>query len=103
MILPLTAPIQLNNGRTIDALPLPKGTPLVVPIAAINCEVSFSAREAYADWPIALKEIWGQDGSDFRPERWLTDLPESVDSATHGYTLYSHMLTFLSGPRGCIG
>ena len=60
----------------------------------------------------------------WRPERFLEDLPESVAAATSGFTLYSHLFTFVSllarskegfadvhsrafaqlgGPRGCIG
>ena len=103
VVLPLSAPIQLSNGQTVDALTLPKGTPCVLPIVAINCKSSAVLQAIMLMRVTAMDEIWGEDAEAFRPSRWLSDLPDSVDKATHGYTLYSHLLTFLSGPRGCIG
>lgn len=48
------------------------------------------------------KAIWGQDAREFVPTRWLSPeggLPDQVKDI-HGY---SHLLTFVDGPRMCLG
>ncbi|RXW13391.1 hypothetical protein EST38_g12458 [Candolleomyces aberdarensis] len=45
------------------------------------------------------KKIWGEDSLEFRPERWES-VPEGA-SAVPG--VWGNMLTFLGGPRACIG
>jgi len=57
---------------------VPKGTLVIIAIAAINFD----------------ETMWGPDVDDFNPDRW-DKLPETV-------TNYSYM-TFLQGPRNCIG
>lgn len=86
-LIPLSAPITLKDGRQINALPVKKGQDFFIPLNSVNL----------------LTSIWGEDAKTFRPERWLSDLPDSVAAATSGYTIYSHLFTFLGGPRGCIG
>ncbi len=43
-------------------------------------------------------DIWGPDAADFVPERWIN----LRDEAKHN-GLPMHLMTFISGPRGCIG
>ncbi|KAJ3864810.1 cytochrome P450 [Lentinula novae-zelandiae] len=46
------------------------------------------------------KELWGEDAMDFKPERWLSKLPEAVNSIPG---VWGNMMSFLGGPHGCIG
>jgi cytochrome P450 len=62
----------------INGITIPKGTIVFVPIAAINFD----------------ETVWGPDVDKFIPDRW-EKLPETVSN-------YSY-LTFLQGPRSCIG
>ena len=77
-----------------------KGDPILIPIMAIN----------------RSRELWGSDGLEFkyvslrlvtylvpnadcRPERWQNIL-ETVSQIPG---VWSHLMTFLGGPRACIG
>lgn len=81
--IPLSKPYPTRDGKgSITSIHVPKGREVIIPIQAINSDPG----------------IWGQDALDFVPERWL-DLP---DSAKHN-GLPMHLMTFISGPRGCIG
>ncbi|KAG6846499.1 hypothetical protein H0H93_013573, partial [Arthromyces matolae] len=60
-----------------------KGETLLIPIAAINRD----------------KTIWGDDAHEFRPERWET-VPEEANRIPG---VWGNVLTFLGGPRACIG
>lgn len=102
-ILPLSTPLALKDGSIVEALHLPRDTPIMVPIAAINSESIDRVHRCVADSSIADKRIWGANAESFLPARWLSPLPGTVAPATQGYTMYSNLLTFLSGPRGCIG
>ncbi|KAJ2929646.1 hypothetical protein H1R20_g7436, partial [Candolleomyces eurysporus] len=69
----------------------------------------FMGREAKRDMilPVStpvttLDEIWGPDASEWKPERWLSPLPDRVAEARVP-GIYSHMMTFLGGGRACIG
>ena len=47
------------------------------------------------------QELWGPDAKEFRPERWLASGPPEAVSTIPG--VWGNMLTFLGGPRACIG
>lgn len=47
-----------------------------------------------------LEEIWGPDATEFKPERWLAPLSTSTE---HNPGLYAKTMSFLDGPRSCIG
>ncbi|KAI0315526.1 cytochrome P450 [Amylostereum chailletii] len=86
VILPLDKPIKGNDGREMHEIFLPKDTEVVVNIIGINRD------------PI----IWGPDAHQWKPERWLSPLPDSVlEARVPG--VYGNMLTFLGGGRACIG
>ncbi|KAF8161957.1 cytochrome P450 [Mycena galopus ATCC 62051] len=82
-VLPLSEPVTDANGKVHDALRMRKGEMVLIPIAALNRDVG----------------IWGPDAAEFVPERWETTIPGA--SAVPG--IWGHMLTFLAGPRSCIG
>src|SRR5271170_2514981 len=62
----------------INGVTIPKGTIIFIVISAINFD----------------ETVWGPDVDSFNPDRW-EKLPETI-------TNYSY-LTFLQGPRSCIG
>ena len=62
----------------VNGITIPKGTLIFIPIAAINFD----------------ETVWGADVDTFNPDRW--------DKLPEGMTNYSY-LTFLQGPRNCIG
>ncbi|KAJ3536892.1 hypothetical protein NMY22_g5831 [Coprinellus aureogranulatus] len=85
-ILPLSKPIQTTDGNTTQEIYVPKGTLAVVSITSVNTD----------------PEIWGPDSYEWKPERWLQPLPDSVvDAKIPG--VYSHLMTFIGGGRACIG
>ncbi|KAG6856728.1 hypothetical protein H0H87_001328 [Tephrocybe sp. NHM501043] len=82
-ILPLGKPITDRNGVTHDTIKVSEGQVLMIPILAINVD----------------KAIWGEDAREFRPERW-EKVPEAAGNIPG---VWGNMLTFLGGPRACIG
>ncbi|KAB8345904.1 hypothetical protein FH972_022959 [Carpinus fangiana] len=68
----------------IGGVVLPVGGQVWLPIYAINRSTRF----------------WGADAEDFRPDRWITN--DSFNNNGGAKSNYSQ-LTFLHGPRSCIG
>ena len=64
-VLPLSAPIQGEDGRPIHELEVPAGTTVWLNIFGINRDPT----------------IWGPDAAEWKPERWLSPLPASVADA----------------------
>ncbi|KAF5386913.1 hypothetical protein D9615_002005 [Tricholomella constricta] len=82
-ILPLNNPFTDRKGVVHDTIRVSQGQTLLVPILAMNRD----------------KSIWGEDSMEFRPERW-----EKIPEAAGGIPgVWGNMLTFLGGPRACIG
>ncbi|KAK6974521.1 cytochrome P450 [Favolaschia claudopus] len=82
-IIPLSDPITLRNGRSIQQIPVRKGQIVVIGIGSYQM----------------LESIWGADADVFRPSRWL-------DGTVHrGEAIgpYASLLTFLGGIRTCLG
>ena len=47
------------------------------------------------------KALWGEDALEWKPERWLKPLPETVtDAKIPG--VYANLMTFLGGGRACM-
>ncbi|CAG9982392.1 unnamed protein product [Clonostachys byssicola] len=83
-----TVPVTLRQAihdTHIAEYPIPKGTVLVLSIWQINRST----------------EVWGTDADKFIPERWITEAgkPNQTGGANSNYDF----VTFLHGPRSCIG
>jgi|SRR6266581_9064712 len=65
VVLPLSSPIHDVDGRKIHEILVPKNTNVFVQIYNLNRDPS----------------IWGSDATEWKPERWLAPLPESVANA----------------------
>ncbi|KAJ7753349.1 cytochrome P450 [Mycena maculata] len=85
--IPLLHPIQGADGSPLSSVHVPKGTDIFIGILGANHH----------------RATWGEDASEWKPERWLSPLPESVTANRSISGVYSHMMTFLAGTRACIG
>ncbi|KAJ3535832.1 hypothetical protein NMY22_g6302 [Coprinellus aureogranulatus] len=81
--IPLSTPVTDTTGQVHEYLEIKKGQTLFIPIVPINRE----------------EGIWGEDSHEFKPERW-TSVPPAA-GAIPG--VWGNSLTFLGGPRACIG
>ena len=73
--MPLAWPILGTDGKTgIKEIPVKKNTNVIVSIIGAN----------------RSKRIWGEDAEEWKPERWLFPLPESVAKA-HMPGVYASM------------
>ena len=64
-VLPLSEPIRGVDGKLIHEIVVPKDTHIFVSINSTNTNPA----------------IWGPDGHEWKPERWLKPLPETVSDA----------------------
>ncbi|KAJ7494216.1 cytochrome P450 [Mycena galericulata] len=71
------------HGTVHETLRIRKGEMVSIPILALNRDL----------------EIWGPDAMEFVPERWASEPP--LARTIPG--VWGHMLTFLGGPKSCIG
>jgi cytochrome P450 len=83
-----TVPLTIREAikdTTLADQPIPKRTNVVVSMWMINRST----------------ELWGRDATEFRPGRWITEAgkPNQNGGASSNYDF----LTFLHGPRSCIG
>ncbi|KAJ7896534.1 cytochrome P450 [Mycena leptocephala] len=82
-VIPLETPYTDRNGTVHETIRLMKGQVVILPILAVNRDLA----------------IWGPDADQFIPERW--ERSPAISTSIPG--LWSSMLTFLGGPRACIG
>ncbi|KAG6908338.1 hypothetical protein DXG01_005249 [Tephrocybe rancida] len=101
-IVPLSSPLEGVDGRSMASITVPINTKIFVSIFDINRDPT----------------LWGSDSSEWKPERWLSPLPQALQDA-HVPGVYSHLsvnlaveafpllilpsMTFLGGARACIG
>lgn len=85
-VLPLSRPIVGLDSTDIHAINVPKGTKITIAIMLANRDPN----------------IWGDDAQDWKPDRWLAPLPDTVLTARFP-GVYSNMMSFLGGSRACIG
>ena len=83
--MPLSRPIRGVDGQLIAEVPVPKGTTILVGVRASNRN----------------PELWGPDAKEWKPERWLEKLPESVTDA-HLPGVYSNLWVEMFRPFGMI-
>ncbi|KAJ7637635.1 cytochrome P450 [Mycena polygramma] len=81
-----STPITTVDGSTITEIPVPAETDIFVSILLSN----------------RSSAIWGPDALEWKPERWLSPLPQTVvDAKVPG--VYANLMTFNGGGRSCIG
>ncbi|KAJ2922914.1 hypothetical protein H1R20_g14188, partial [Candolleomyces eurysporus] len=85
-VIPLSTPITTSDGKELNEVLVSRGTVTVISNWACNRN----------------PEVWGPDATEWKPDRWLSPLPESVADA-HIPGIYSHLMTFIGGSRSCIG
>lgn len=73
-MLPLSKPVRGVNGQEITEIPVPKNTEVLVSLISSNTN----------------PEIWGPNANEWKPERWLSNLPDSVQTA-HIPGVYAHL------------
>ena len=74
MVLPVLYPLKTTDGNVLHEVSVPKSTEIIVSIIGTNHN----------------KEIWGEDADEWKPDRWLKPLPESVSHA-HLPAVYSSL------------
>ncbi|KAJ7123294.1 cytochrome P450 [Mycena crocata] len=82
-VVPLASPFTDVKGIVHDSIRVKKGQMITIPILGMN----------------RAKDIWGADADKFRPERWEVQPP--ISNSMPG--IWGQMLSFLAGPRACIG
>jgi len=85
-VVPLLEPTRGLDGREMHSVLIPKNTRIFISILNANRDPA----------------LWGPDALEWKPERWLSELPKALHDA-HVPGIYSHLLTFIGGGRACIG
>ncbi|KAI1770709.1 cytochrome P450 [Hypoxylon cercidicola] len=83
-------PLTLREAAvdtTILGQRVPKGTTIMISPWATNFD----------------KTLWGPDAHEFNPDRWVPKGPDDKRAASGGASSNYAFLTFLHGPRSCIG
>lgn len=79
---------EAAEDTTVQGFPIPKGTVVMLSPWATNVD----------------QNLWGADALEFKPERWLAkDAADTKSASSGGATSVYAFLTFLHGPRSCIG
>ena len=65
MVLPLSTPVRGVDGKLTSEIVVPRKTVVVVGNWICNTD----------------KTLWGEDAEEWKPERWLSPLPEALKSA----------------------
>lgn len=74
MVLPLSKPIKTTTGAHISEIAVPNGTTLFISIYGANADPG----------------VWGDDAHEWKPERWLKPIPDSV-LAAHMPGIFSNL------------
>ncbi|KIE03058.1 cytochrome P450 78A3, partial [Metarhizium majus ARSEF 297] len=76
------------EDTTVQGYPIPKGSVILLSPWATNVD----------------QNLWGGDALEFKPERWLAnDAMDTKSASSGGASSVYAFLTFLHGPRSCIG
>ncbi|KAG2132746.1 cytochrome P450 [Suillus clintonianus] len=84
-IIPLSEPVCNASGEMTDSISVAKGTLIMISAVAINRSLA----------------IWGPDAKEFKPERWLAE--GGISGKAKEVQGHKHLLTFVDGPRTCLG
>ncbi|KAI6021735.1 hypothetical protein PISMIDRAFT_674045 [Pisolithus microcarpus 441] len=84
-VIPLSEPVVTQSGEVVNSISVARGTRLGISIPSVNRST----------------EIWGEDAKVFRPERWLEE--DGIPRKAQDIQAYRHLLTFVDGPRTCLG
>ncbi|KAG0695949.1 cytochrome P450 [Suillus ampliporus] len=84
-VIPLSEPVHTASGEMTDSICVAKGTLITIPAGAIN--------RSFA--------IWGPDAKEFKPDRWLAE--GGISGKAKEVQGHRHLLTFVDGPRTCLG
>ncbi|EIW82555.1 cytochrome P450 [Coniophora puteana RWD-64-598 SS2] len=84
-VITLSDPIKDASGNFVDRIVIPKGTQVTVSILYMN----------------RAEKFWGPDAKVFNPDRWLN--PEGLKMRAREIQGHKHLLTFIDGPRTCLG
>ncbi|TRM57159.1 cytochrome P450 [Schizophyllum amplum] len=83
-VIPLRTPIVNHCGESMHEVPVQRGQRVIISIAAYNRDT----------------EIFGPDADEYNPERWLRSGHVNKQGSIG---MYSNLLTFGGGHRGCLG
>ncbi|KAG1723805.1 cytochrome P450 [Suillus lakei] len=84
---PLQFPVRSASGEEINAIPVAKHQLVFLSVLAANHS----------------QAVWGEDASEWKPERWLNSTQAGVKDGVRYTGVYSSMMTFITGNRSCIG
>lgn len=84
-ILPLLKPIRALDGSATSEVSMPKGTMVLLNLAGCNTS----------------KDLWGDDVEEWKPERWLSKVPQAVDDARVP-GVYSNLCVLPSSTYLCV-
>lgn len=86
VIVPLHIPVKGSDGQMISKIHVSKNQNIIIGIANCNRDT----------------RLWGSDATEWKPQRWLEPLPQSLLEA-HIPGVSPNLMTFLGGDRSCIG
>ncbi|KAI6154234.1 cytochrome P450 [Pisolithus tinctorius] len=84
-IIPLSELLITESGEVVNSITVARGTHIGIPVSCVNRST----------------RLWGEDAMDFRPERWLEK--DGIPKKAQDIQAYRHILTFMEGPRICVG
>ncbi|KAJ7107696.1 cytochrome P450 [Mycena epipterygia] len=82
-VIPLAESITTSTGKRISEIPVEKGQLVTLAFAAYQ----------------RLESRWGKDAHEFKPSRWIEGTPYQGEAVGP----YANLLSFLGGPRTCLG
>ncbi|KAF7366136.1 Cytochrome P450 [Mycena venus] len=84
VVIPITKEIKTSTEEVITQIPVRKGQLVTMAIASFQ----------------RLESFWGVDPHEFKPQRWLEGSPYKGETSVGPY---ANLLSFIGGPRTCLG
>ncbi|KAJ7106643.1 cytochrome P450 [Mycena epipterygia] len=82
-VIPLAESIATATGERISEIPVQKGQLVTLALAGYQ----------------RLESRWGEDAHEFKPSRWIEGTPYQGEAVGP----YANLLSFIGGPRTCLG